>query len=289
MDRSGMKNGNARIHRWHLGGCTLRIDETVSRMPFQVPPVSSPDLSERSTPPIVEAVVELRFAKEPSTQESMPALLDLLVEQFEQIQPIKSAKMPVRASNASFDITDKPTVQTIGYRAMKANHLFVGNITDDDFRFRFSESNPYSSWEEFSGRFLPLLDRFLEIFQPGILRRVGVRNVTRLLVDNRKETQDLLATPFSLPATLPTNLSRTLAQWVGAYDGGPGLIVTQSVDQLQLDKKDEVSVLIDIDVFFEGDRPVDPEGIRSQLSILRERKNEVFFGLLTKPAGDRIR
>ena len=165
-------------------------------------------------------------------------------------------------------------------------------VTDDErqliqFRpngFSFNRLAPYGSLDEY----LPEIESgwrvFLQLAQPVVVRKIGIRMINRIMLPmdgGRLDFGDFLTVPPRLPDTgSPLSFLGFLDQQM-ALDGETGNRANL-IKTTELPQGDELPLILDVDAFYPCEMPpVDWQVIRYRLDSLRSLKNRIFRNTLT--------
>jgi uncharacterized protein (TIGR04255 family) len=244
------------------------------------------------TPPITEAVIEVRFAE----------TLDLteLDKGARQLSSVYSHQDDVR--NLGFAVGMSP----LGPPQATINEQQGRRLTSDDLtqiailwpaNFVVAQLAPYPGWEEFFGRF----SRDWTLWKRAIgyrkVARVGVRYINRIDVPTVTDTTAANSPTMDqtaylnvypqLPASLRPVANYAVQAQVPLDDIGCGLIINSgAVPSPVLGYK---SYLLDFDIYREPDPPQNDEGIYELLNRIRVKKNQVFDDCVSERAKETFR
>src|SRR5690606_30014320 len=125
---------------------------------------------------------------------------------------------------------------------------------------------------------------YCRLFSPEAVTRVSSRfiNVLRLPVKNDDFSPWLQFRPQT-PGDLPNDANSFLTRLVVPYPKTQCQVVINEIYEGETDKSGLKEVILDIDVIKEIDRePNDLDGLKQELSLVRETKNMVFFNSITE-------
>jgi uncharacterized protein (TIGR04255 family) len=146
----------------------------------------------------------------------------------------------------------------------------------------FSRLKPYDHWEPFLAAAMPFWNAYLELAQPPLVERLGVRFINQIsLIDHGSPSEYLRDLPATSPA-LGLSSVRFFHQDTYRVSGYPYQInwirtvqPTQSTDDL---------LIVDIDVWTERIDSLDSEILAKHLAEMRFLKNKLFFSSMTERA-----
>ncbi|OLE56380.1 MAG: TIGR04255 family protein [Cyanobacteria bacterium 13_1_40CM_2_61_4] len=151
--------------------------------------------------------------------------------------------------------------------------------------FTFNRLAPYERWESFRDEARRLWSIYRSIAAPKNITRIAVRYINRLdLPLPLKDFKDYLRTVPEISPKMKQGLSGYFMQLqIPQEDLGAMLILNQT--PIPPPAPNVVSVVLDIDLFCEGNVPSEEQQIWDRFEQLRMRKNEIFEACIT----DRIR
>lgn len=238
-------------------------------------------LQKYPAPPIIDSVIELRFAKP----------LDRHV--FERIARNLAAHYPNQ------DIGEEADVEVVlgsgGVTQHVSNERPVHTLTSDDqasrvrfdpFKIFWSRLPPYEGWEELEGRVFSDLAVFPKKVGLPALSRIGVRFRNRIDVpfeaDGLATYEDYIAVNIKLPALLAPNDGYAWKVMKQFHDRP--LTATVASGRMEPEVPNTAAILLDIDVFGQVELPSTAEELRSALQMMRDLKNDIFEICVTDKA-----
>lgn len=235
--------------------------------------------------PIAEAVIEIRVRlSRPVGQDDFDAFKNRLIDQFPKAQSIRYV-----ASHLHFDgdeqIKNDTSTSLIGVRLDdEVGHWVVQAKSDG---LAVSRLPPYESWNGLLEKLRLVWPAYVEIFEPEMVLRLGVRYINRVPLP---ETENVdLDTVLTGAPKIPPELPQTLTQFVTRVvlpipADGIVLTVLQSLEATPGDIDGRrAHVVLDIDAACEQALSPNAPEIWGRLGALRSAKNMAFFGSLTKP------
>lgn len=230
--------------------------------------------------PIAEAVIDLRVESPPSAAISA---FDPLVESLSDKFPIRGAIRTVHLGVMALP-ENAPQFQ--------AGHHDVGIRLDSAAKdrvlqlqlagFTYSHLPQYTSWPTFRDEARELWDRYLNATGAKLVTRTAVRVINRLLLPGPtvdpsmysnlgiREPDNLGLNPQSFIAQLQTSANERV-------EGGQVIInfgLTPAPDQ-------KFELLLDFDVFVEGQRASESPDLWSLLDRLSDIKDDIFESCIT--------
>lgn len=234
--------------------------------------------------PIKEAVIDFRTTlKEEIDVEKFDAAYDAISEQYPKKEILLRGKFGVQFEEKKAVSTTVDSNQT-GYRYTSADGKYVVQFRIDGFTL--SRMEPYTVWGDLRSEAARLWEIYNSVANVATVTRVATRyiNVMRVPMDDLKEFGDYLVCPPEVPETLPQSVSSFLTRIVlREPTSGAQCILTQALEGPDLENR-LVPIVLDIDVFIEGQFLVTEGQYWQELDHLRNFKNKVFFESITENA-----
>jgi uncharacterized protein (TIGR04255 family) len=170
-----------------------------------------------------------------------------------------------------------------GFRLQDEQNRHVAQFTPTGVVF--SRLEPYETWENFKTEALRFWDIFLELAEPTLIQRLGVRYINRILLNNGEQPSLYLK---NAPSTLPGLDFPTESFFHQDTYQAPGYPHSINwVRTIQPNGEDPAggrALIIDIDVFTTEMLQLDQETLNQRLIEMRWLKNKVFFSCITETA-----
>lgn len=250
-------------------------------------------MSEYTRPPIVEAVIEIKFDSSVDS-DKLEKIKRVLEKRYDHSQPIESIGI-------KFNVQDQiPTTEKNdhirGYRFQSADASEAMLIWPNSLIV--SQLPPYVGWDVFFARFQREFKSFRRFGKAGI-SRVGIRYVNRIdipLADSASSS-DSSVNGFA-PAefmTLHPSLPDIEAKW-GRFsmqvvsdlpDIGCGLSLQSQIVPPPL--LDYFSLVLDIDIFREVEDPMSLNALFELMELMRLKKDAVFESCITDKSRELFR
>lgn len=237
---------------------------------------------ELRTPPIVEALVDIRAAVT-----APPDAFEAIARELQVEYPTHTVR---RGIKAEFRVDQgklvPPTAEDLGFQGVLLNS--GSGTTLVQFRpdgFTFNNLNSYIGGEKLLASALKLWSKFVDQLHPTAVTRVALRYINQFTLPLRADDEFaryLTAAP-SAPEGAPQSVSQFLSRVV-AFDAetSANIVTTQQLTIPELNSS--ALVVIDVDAFRTGEFSTDPQELRTILDGLRSLKNRTFFSLLTDVA-----
>ena len=151
---------------------------------------------------------------------------------------------------------------------------------------------PYGTWDELIGLVRGLWPRYLEVFSPAAVVRLGARYINRIPLGAEPIDLDTVLTAGpKIPGGLPQMVDQFLTRVVVPIDQLRAMVaITQTMERTVGPSGDLASsLLMDIDAFSESTHDVNDPEIWETLGRLREAKNMAFFESLHRPIWERFK
>ncbi|TPQ39528.1 hypothetical protein C2U70_07020 [Bradyrhizobium guangdongense] len=233
------------------------------------------DRHQYSKPPLIEAVIELRFDQAMSDKDLTRAK-DRLHRAFPAVDEMKTFQAKLEAHGAVQDMG------LAGYKMTAKNGLDVVLLQRNILVT--SRLAPYEGWDALVAK----TQANYEIFERAVgfrrIVRLGSRFVNRIDVPDRllanKPISDLLNIKIALPAGIATSQSGFSLATNFVHSGSDLKVLVQVAmgDPVLID---HTSVFVDLDCSIDQQIPMNMEELWKLLATIRDPKDEIFESLLT--------
>lgn len=232
--------------------------------------------------PITEAILDIHVKLPPTVD---LARLAALQEPVRERYPTKRE----RASfEAGFQILPGGEVQVVPSSGRPDGFLFTSRDGRQVVQYRldgytFNRLRPYETWDSFRDEAREHWERYREATSPELVRRIALRYINRLEVPAvAKDFREYLMTVPEVAPSLPQGLSNFLMRLeIPDAESKSIAIVTETMEQ---PKDDRLGLILDIDVIRQQVFEAAGAQMWEALEQLRDFKNRIFFGSLTKKA-----
>lgn len=238
--------------------------------------------------PIIEALVDLRVEVGHDLQlERLREFNATLSTAYPKVQTQTEWAGQVRLEPESNSSTVTSTHRVRGFVFRSEDDREVVQVRRDGFTF--SLLPPYTKWSDLRDKANRAWERYVELVQPSAITRVAHRCINRISLPHDRLELDKW---FKLhPATPPElgELTDLLVRVALRHPVDHRIVALATLGSAppHPDVK-ESAFLFDIDIWNEGQRPVDAT-VWSLLDDLHEYRNDVFFGSLTDATYQEIR
>jgi uncharacterized protein (TIGR04255 family) len=227
--------------------------------------------------PIAEAIVDLRVELPP----------DVTVETLKKVGDIVSADYPERRTRISGTAALDLQTNTITSDSKPVGYLFWSTDRRQALQarldgFSVSRLKPYQDWKTLRAEACARWEQFVEVAHPLRITRVALRYLNRIELPKPFTFEEYLKTFPHLGEDLPQAISGLFCRVVLQHSEATA-IVTQAIDEQGVTDA-VVPLLLDIDVFQQVEFEIQSDDPWKRLDILRQIKNEMFFGSITQRA-----
>ena len=227
--------------------------------------------------PIREAVIDLQVQFEtPPSLHQLRQLQEHLPEEYCEGTEKREAHGRLEAGET---VSAQVSQVVLGYVFRRQDKRFVFQALKN--RAVLSHLAPYTSWTTFSQEARTLWNIYRTHLRPQKIIRVGVRYINRIdLPGPQVELKQYFCIFPQLPQEVSSPLSEVfLRVCVRDFNLESHLLLTQAL--LDPETKDNISMLLDIDIFRMENIPQDEEALWALLEKFRQRKNQVFEACIT--------
>ena len=233
-------------------------------------------------PSITEALIDLRVR---FSSEIEPSVIATLKNSLKEDYPDQKSVYEVEAEIQSVSGI-QPTTTTnqslVGYNFSSIDIKQVLQARTD--RFTFSRLSPYESWESFRDEAKRLWNLYQTVTQPISIERVAVRYINRIDIpiqsQDSLDLKEYLRTLPEISSDLPQGLSGYFMQLEIPQDDIEGILMLQQAIIPTL-KENQVSIVLDTDLFCNVDFCSNENKHWELLEKLRTRKNMIFEACIT--------
>ena len=231
-------------------------------------------------PPITEGLIDIR------TQlpgEVSLADLESLHTRIQDTYPEKKSRKRLEGTIEFRDEKEplKTTqVDVDGYVFRSADGRQVVQYRLDGFTF--NRLRPYSRWEEVFKEAKRLWEIYSTAVKPILVTRLAVRYINSIEIPLKTiDYDDYLTAAPKVPEGLPQLLRHFFTRIVVPF---PDRDVEAIIMQTPSDKQDplKTGIILDIDVYAAVNLTADDARVYEILGVLREIKNQVFFGSISE-------
>jgi len=228
------------------------------------------------TPPIIEAVVEFRFAE--------PISFETIVKKADRIKRLYPQETQTYEFSGEFSERGWSGTQTVvGLRLTTKNDLEIVLVNLQNYII--ARLAPYVGWEEFKARVIRDYGILSESYGRRSIARIGVRYINRIDVPTTPTDVDRYLTVFpSVPSFGQTYAKGFALQSTFEYSDPRFTVTLQSATVDAPPVPGTNALLLDIDVACTVDIPTRDDQILQLLDDMRAIKNSVFEAAITDEA-----
>ena len=240
-------------------------------------------MPEYKHPPIIEAVIEVRFATE-LAQEAIDSANKKLKESysFSTLTQERQVDLEMGEDQLAVEVSERPT----SYKLVNQDRTDLVVIRPGGLGW--SRLAPYGGWESFSARTRRDWRAWKRAAGYKKIAQIGVRYINRLdmPLEGRDTIQisDYIAISPTYPETglLPTMSTYTMQVEFRLPDDKCNLVINSAIVEPVL--INHSAVILDIDVVRTEDVPQKDDDIWSFINRLRDIKNDIFETIVTDKA-----
>jgi len=233
------------------------------------------DRQQYSKPPLVEAVLELRFEQNLSDKEMIRAK-DRLQRPFPAVEELKTfqAKLEPRGAVtdmglAGFKLTSKNGIDVV---LLQRNTIVASRLA------------PYCGWERFVAQAKENYELFEKVVGLKRINRIGARFVNRIDVPDQllanRHVGDLLNIKIELPNETASSRG-VFSLALNFRHSGSGLKVLVQVAVGDPVLIDHTSVFVDLDCAIDEQIPANMAQLWELVETMRDPKDDIFESLIT--------
>lgn len=230
-------------------------------------------------PPIREAVLDIQ-TQGPSDLEAVRRLAESFGKQsgLSKSAAVRAGLIEM-AMSADESITSRARAGVTGYRVEDEPVTKVVQFRNNGFTF--SLIGNYAAWEQFRDAAVEPAARFLALSGVERVTRLALRYINVIqLPHTRVDLDQYLPAAPRVPSELPQELAGFFSRIVLPIQGdGLNAVVTQALEE---GAKPSPSVILDIEVYFQG--PLTPEwgSLLPIFENIRTWKNRIFFAFVNE-------
>ena len=234
--------------------------------------------------PITEAVVDFRAQTNlDASLECLGSLPSDLASAYPQREELNHFELQVeQREGAKLKTTE--TGGFVGYRFWSQDRRYAAQFRKNGFTF--SRLAPYSDWDTVYGEAIRLFSAYVSRCSVSEITRIAVRyiNLLKLPEAEVSDFSPFLVAPPPFPQEVNAYLSEFLTKVIIADpDSQIRANVIQTIHRgVQI--PGVVPVILDIDVYEQGNLPVDVTLLDERFRALRSMKNRLFFASITEKA-----
>jgi uncharacterized protein (TIGR04255 family) len=232
-------------------------------------------------PPIIDAVIELRFTDD-LTDEMKAKVASKLAPGYELSEELVSQHISVAVGAETVS-----TTATVADRIVRRTKFDRAQLVQLGNRILNVGGNaPYEGWESLFDRFKDAWEIAKSVWKFRAIERVGVRYINRLDLrpdqTGTVEYEDFLNLRINLPPQFPAISHYDLSFRTRIPDINCGATVSSGAAPPAVPGR--ISFLLDVDVWRETEVPQKQDAVYALLGEMREAKNNLFELFVTDKA-----
>lgn len=256
-------------------------------------PKFSIDLNEEFPPlkaaPSIEAVIHWQaHAGKKLEPEALKAELTQRLPDYPNLQTQHDHDVQIGATGTPDSSPEFfQQMQWSGFRLQDEQNHHVAQFTLNGVVF--SRLEPYETWTTFQAEALRFWHIFLELAEPTVIQRLGVRYINRIPLDDGEQPSQYLNTVPAPPPKLELTAESFFHQDTYPVPGYPYAINwVRTVQPAGANTTNGQALIVDIDVFTNKLLQLDQDALSQRLQEMRWLKNKVFFSCITPYALERF-
>jgi uncharacterized protein (TIGR04255 family) len=233
--------------------------------------------------PSIEAVIHWQaHAGKKLEPETLKAELIRRLPDYPLCQPQHGVEIAATgAPDGSSEVFHR--TQWNGFRLQDEQNHYVAQFTPTGVVF--SRLEPYEEWAGFQAEALRFWHIFLELAEPTVIQRLGVRYINRIPLADGEQPSRYLNTVPTAPPGLELTAESFFHQDTYPVPGYPYSINwVRTIQPAGADPADGRALIVDIDIFTQELLQLDKETLAQKLREMRWLKNKVFFSCITQHA-----
>lgn len=237
--------------------------------------------------PSIEAAIHwVAPAGKKLNPEALRAELTQRLPDYPILQPQQDIQMGMGVPEGSPECVQR--VQWNGFRLQDAQNHHVMQFMPNGVVF--SRLEPDEQWETFTAEALRIWQLFLELAEPKIIERLGVRHINRIPLENSEQPSTYIKMePHALLGLniSPENFFYQDTYHVPDYPYSIHWVRTIQSPQQSVSLSHK-ALIVDIDIFTTQLLQLDQDALTQRLQEMRWLKNKIFFSSITETALERF-
>lgn len=254
----------------------------MSSGPIQIP--ERPLNPSYASPPIEEAICDLRFSPSEPWNATIPGLLySALRDRYPQRpedQQVQEVGIEVRRGDGPPRVT-----ASRGHRVIMKDEGGRALLLVGEHQLGVNDLRPYSGWKSFRPRIEEAANAFCEVTQPRGVNRIGIRYINVLRVEGSEfDLGEYFTNAPRLDPSLGSKMRGFLLRTESFFEEDEVRLNATLTDTASPDGT--AAVLLDLDVFCEwpAEEPLALSEVGEWIADLRQREYTAFEALITKQA-----
>jgi len=229
--------------------------------------------------PIQEAVIDIRAQVSPELlKKKLQSIREEVAEAYSIVEEKKKVEHKLTVKDGQPQTNIKESFS--GYFLTSKEKDRIAQFRVDGFTF--SKLKPYTSWDHVIKEAIEGWQLYASTLEPKLVSRIAARYINRIILPLPIPDLNLYFTSLpTIPVSFPyTTNSFLFHSAIRHSDENIHVNITQTSDAHQ-PSRTELSVIIDIDVFKNGDFPIESEHLLGFFEPIHQIKNSVFFSCIT--------
>lgn len=231
--------------------------------------------------PVVTAIFQLKFDNDSVKVDDYLKFDNVLKREFpkrsDNIESSLSLSLATKIPLGRARVSGVTNTRRTGYVYFTVDQKEKLSLSSGDITY--TTENPYEGWEVFRNKVLRILDIVSSIMENVTLRRTSIRFINQFKFDDfRDPTEYFNSQISSTEGGMLYPLMKYGFRLTYDVDEGIYSIVNQNAEHLP----DKYIYIFDIDVLNRNNLLFDLSAIADTMDRLRDIKNEIFFGNVTK-------
>lgn len=242
------------------------------------------DFPHLSRAPITEALLTFQAnAAAHWGEENMLSRLKALWPNHPDPQELQQVNMQFSAKSGEQPRQDTMSAQILGWIFRSETEHIAHQVRRDGYTF--SRLKPYEDWESFEMAAKENWQKVSEILEPAPLHSVAARFINLLEIPTAKfKWKRYFTTQPPCPAGLKWQFQGFVQQAVYAVPDSECTVQVTFSPSFSAAPKETSIFMLDIDVSLKQSLPSSGKSVDEVLDEMHLRKNQAFFGMLTKEA-----
>lgn len=231
--------------------------------------------------PITEALLDIRakLPKEFHTKEFLP-LMEKLSKQYPISKEQRAWEGQHKIDKGQYVESSVKDLGIQGYFLKTSDEKNIVQLRIDGFTL--NRLKPYKNWEKILSDAQNLWPLYMKITKPEAVTRLAVRYINKLNIPLPiNDFSEYLISAPNIPEKLPQEVVGFLNR-VTIYDSTKDITANITHSFESVPQRNYITIILDIDVYKQGDFPSDNEEMWYIFEKLRDMKNRIFFNSITE-------
>ena len=230
-------------------------------------------------PPIVEAIIDIQVRPDAKvlTEGEVKLFNERTGDKYSTATPIGQVSFGFDTANPAASGATQHA--TIGWRCSGSGAV----VQLKSSGFTFSRLPPYTDWESFKAEAFAAWTQYRELVEPASIVRYALRFVNKINIEYAQiELFEYLKLYPQLPSGISQDVGGMFMQLrMPQGDLGESNSAIINVALAPPDEPAKLAIVLDIDLFCEGEVAVTNDDVWPLLDAFRDRKNKIFEACIT--------